>query len=144
MRFNRRERANTSLVRREAVQQTVAAGADQVLLAATAIGPLRRMRRIPGFDRRIGRRSVEVGMSEHRRPLGTRRPVLAGAIVGWGERSAVRLRPRENIVPVRLVSEAIDEVALFGQRRLLVDIVAAVQLRDILCCLLYTSDAADD
>ena len=47
-----------------------------------------------GIRRRIGGRSIKVGMSDHRGSSGTRRPVLAGAILGSGERGAVRLRAR--------------------------------------------------
>ncbi len=39
----------TSSVRREAIQQAVAAGALQVVLRAAAIGAARRMRRVPGL-----------------------------------------------------------------------------------------------
>src|ERR1700738_1814793 len=77
--------------RRETIQQAVAAGADQVLLAAAAIGTSRGMRRIPGFDgwNRCG--SVDIGMPDHGCTLSPRRPVLASAVVRAIERRTIRL-----------------------------------------------------
>src|SRR5260221_6496690 len=75
------------------------------------------MRRIPGFDGWNGCRSVDVGVPDHGCPLGTRRPVLASAVVRAIERRTIRLRSRENVVPVRLFSVAVDRLTLFGQRR---------------------------
>src|SRR5258708_20109565 len=91
------------------------------------------MRRIPGFDGWNGCRSVDVGVPDHGCPLGTRRPVLASAVVRAIERRTIRLRSRENVVPVRLFSVAVDRLTLFGQCRSLADIVAAVQLSEIFC-----------
>src|SRR5215217_4175637 len=70
-------------------------------------------------------------MSDHRSTLRTACPVLASAIIGSGECGAIWLRSRENVVPVRAVSVTIDSPALFGQRRLLVDVVRAMQLSGI-------------
>ena len=49
-----------------------------------------------------------------------------------GEGSAVGLRAGQNVVPVRLVAAAVDDLALLVQRGLLGDIVGvAVQVGDV-------------
>ena len=52
-------------------------------------------------------------MAEHRRALGAApRPVAAGAVLADAEGGAVGLRPGEEIVPVRRVAAAVDDLAL--------------------------------
>src|SRR6266567_3515844 len=99
----KRQRASRILVRREAVQQAGAAGADQILLAATALGASRRMSRIPGIHRRRGG-TVAVGMTEHRSALGTRRPVLAGPVLARRECGTICLRSRQHVMAVRRIA----------------------------------------
>src|SRR3954454_5553669 len=72
-------------------------------------------------------------MADDRRALRARRPVLAGLVVTRGKCAAVRLRTREDIVPVRRVAAAVDDLALLAERGLLGEIVGrAVQLGDVL------------
>src|SRR6516225_3766900 len=54
------------------------------------------------------------------------------AIVGARERSTVRLRTGKYVMPGGRFTHAVDAVTLLGQRRLLVEIVCAVKLRNIL------------
>src|SRR5207244_6811966 len=55
-------------------------------------------------------------------------PICASDVFAAGERRAVRLRAGEDVVLVRRVAASIDDVPLFGQRGLLVEVVVAVQL----------------
>ena len=114
------------LIDGEAIQKPISAGAAQIGLAAAAIGPLGGMRRIPRPRRIVGGSvgvwTPPIEMANHRRALGAACPVLAGAILGAGERGPVPLRTCEHVVPVGCVAEAVDAVALLAQRRLLVKI----------------------
>src|SRR5207244_1689485 len=101
------------------------------LLAAAALRSARGVRRIPGIHRWRGGTGA-VGMSEHRSALGTRRPILAGTVVAGRERRAICLRSRQHVMAVRRIAQAVVDLALFGQRRLLGEIVVAMQLSDIL------------
>src|SRR5207244_9043203 len=47
------------------------------------------------------------------------------------ERRAIRLRARQDVVHVRRIAAAVDRLALLGEGGLLVDVVLAVQLRQI-------------
>src|SRR6185312_1731715 len=71
-------------------------------------------------------------MTEHRRALRAARPVLAGAVLIASEGRAVGLRAREDIVAVRCVAATVDDLALLRQRRLLGEVVLAVQVGDVL------------
>ena len=119
------QRSSGSLVRREAVQQAVAAGALEVGLRAAAIRPARGMRAVPGFRGVVVAQADAVGMAEHRRALRAARPVLAGAVLAGRERGAVGLRSRQDVMAVRRIAAAVDDLALLAQRGLLGEIVAA-------------------
>src|SRR5262245_37454530 len=67
-------------------------------------------------------------MTDHRRPLTALRPVATCAILASRERGAIRLTAGEDVVHVRRVAAAVDHLSLLGQRRLLGDVVLAVQL----------------
>src|SRR5262245_6578699 len=82
-------RGSHQLVRGEAVEQAVAAGAPQVVLAAAAVGPARGMRRIPRLRRGIVAQTLAVAVADHRGALGAARPVAAGSEIG---RAACRER----------------------------------------------------
>src|SRR5262249_34395068 len=70
-------------------------------------------------------------MAGQRSALGAACPVLASAIVGARERSTVRLRTGKHVMPGGRFAHAVDAVALFGKRRLLIEIVRAVKLGNI-------------
>src|SRR5215203_2172604 len=72
--------ANNALLSSEAIEQPVPAGAAEVALAATTIGPARGMRGIPRSRRGIIVQAFTVDMAHHGRTLGAARPVAAGAI----------------------------------------------------------------
>src|SRR4029077_516389 len=91
------------------------------------------VRAVPGFRGLVVAKTPAIGMAQHCRALRARRPVLAGAIVRAGERGTVRLRAREDVMPVRLVADAVVDVALLAECRLLGEIVGgAVQVSDVL------------
>src|SRR6186713_2068476 len=71
-------------------------------------------------------------MSQHDRALRAARIVLAGAVVASTERSPVRLRTSEDVVPVWRVTAPVGHVTFFAERRLLGQIVRSVQFGDIL------------
>ena len=68
---------------------------------------------------------------DHRHALAALGPVAASHVFAAGESGAVRLRAGEDVVLGRCVAAAVDDVSLFGQRGLLVEIVVAVQLGNI-------------
>src|SRR4051812_477340 len=118
------------LVDREAVEQAVAAGALQVGLAAAAVGPTGRMRRIPGFHGRAFVEALPVMVPDDRRSCSALGPVAAGLVLAGGEGGAVRLRAGQDVMPVRRVAAAADHVALFAERSLLGEVVLAMQTVD--------------
>src|SRR5438477_10381054 len=69
---------------------------------------------------------------EHRRAFGAFRPVVALHVLGTRERSAIGFGAGEYVVLVRRIAASVDDVALLGQRGLLVEVVVAVQLREVL------------
>src|SRR6478735_8040786 len=72
-------------------------------------------------------------MPDHRGTLRRTRPVLAGSVLAGRKGRAVTLRTREHVVAIRRVAGAVDDLALFGERGLLGEIVAgAVEVGDIL------------
>src|SRR5215210_4623703 len=91
------------------------------------------MRTVPGFRSVIVAHATAVEMSDYRRTLRAARPVLAGAILGGSERTAVRLRSRQHVMPVRLIAGAVENITFLAQRALLGQVVGAVQLGDVLC-----------
>ena len=112
-----------SLFSREAVDQPVPAGAAQVVLAAA----LARVRRVPRV--RVRPAALLVVMPDLGAAVAAARPVVAGQVVA-GER-AVQVRAGQDVVPVRRVAAAVDDLALLGQRVLLAQLVAvAVQVGD--------------
>src|SRR5579871_6632421 len=120
-------------IRRETVEQAVAAGAPQVRLRAAAIRPARGMRGVPGLRRVIVAQADAIDVPDHRGALRRARPVLAGAVVATRKSRTVALRPRQRVVAVGRVAAAIDDLALFAQCRLLGEIVRrAMQVCDIL------------
>src|SRR5882724_6203019 len=120
-----------ALLRRETVEEAVAPGALQVVLAAATIGPARRMRRVPGFRRVVVPQALAIVVADHRRALTALRPVAAGAVLADRKRGAVRLGTRQDVVHVRRVAAPVHGRALLGQRGLLADVVLAVQLGKI-------------
>src|SRR5262249_54877664 len=89
------------------------------------------MRGIPRMRRRVVAQALPVDVPEHRRTLGAARPVVAGFIVTRWERGAIGLRAGQRVVLVGGVSAAVDDIPLLGQRRLLVDVVVAMQFVEI-------------
>src|SRR5262249_60604660 len=110
----------------------VAAGTPQMALTAAAFRTARGMRRVPGPRRLVVAQALPVVMAEHRRPLAALGPVAAGPILAGRERGAVRLGARQDVVHVGRVAPPVDRVALLGERRLLGDVVLAVQLGEVL------------
>src|SRR6516164_8409917 len=93
-----------SLIDGETVQETGAARGDQVRLAA---GPA-RMCGIPGAVPA----SLLVGMTELSYPGAVARPVVAGVVHAIRVRAAVRLGTGQDIVLVRCVADAVDDLVL--------------------------------
>src|SRR6266850_2348849 len=120
------------LLRGEAVEQAIAAGTLQIVLTAAPVGSARGMRRVPRLRRIVVTQALPVMMADHRRPLAALRPVAAGAILAGRERGAVRLGAGQDVVHVRRVAAPVDHVTLLGQRRLLGEVVLAVQLGHVL------------
>src|SRR4051812_8968708 len=118
--------STTVLIRGEAVQQPVAAGAAQIGLVAAALRAARGVRRVPRSRGRVVVRPPAVMMAEHRRALRAARPVLAGAVLAGIEGGAVGLRAGQDIVPVRRVAASVDDLTLLVQRGLLGQLVVAV------------------
>src|SRR3989442_2447228 len=86
------------------------------------------MRRVPGLRRVVVAQALPVMMAEHRCPLAALRPVAACTILTGRERGAVRLGAGQDVVHIRRVATPVDHLTLLGQRRLLADVVLAVQL----------------
>src|SRR5919108_416305 len=74
----------------------------------------------------------DVVVADHGRPLGALRPVAAGPVLAGWKRAAVRRGAGEDVVPVGRVAAAVDHLALLIERRLLGEMVVAMQLVDIL------------
>src|SRR5262245_38579582 len=89
------------------------------------------MRRVPGLRCVVVTEPLPVVMADHRRARAALRPVAAGAILAGREGGAVGLGAREDVVHVRRIAAPIDLIALLGERRLLVDVVLAVQLGEV-------------
>src|SRR5438132_2907823 len=110
-------RALRASVRREAVEQAVAAGALEIVLAAAAVRPARGMRRVPGLRLDRVAQAFAVDVAEHRGALGAAGPVAAGAILAGTERGAVHLRAGERVVLVgRRRAAAGNGIALLVER----------------------------
>src|SRR5262245_21769169 len=120
-----------TLVRGEAVEQPIASGAAQIGLATAAVWPARQMRRIPRLRRRLLVQPHAIMVADHGRPLSALRPVAASSILTGGKRAAVRRGASQDVVPVGRVATAVDHLARLVERRLLGEIVVAVQLVDI-------------
>src|SRR5580692_8342832 len=76
--------------------------------------------------------ALAVDVAEHGSAFGAAGPIAARAILAGRERRAVRLRAGQGVMPVGGVAPAIDDVAFFGKRSLLGQVILAVQLGDIL------------
>src|SRR5262245_57669892 len=87
---------------REAVEQTVAAGGDQVRLAAAA----RHVRRIPGALEHGVRPAAPIDVPHRSTAEGAARPVVACEIHVAGPGGAVHLRAGQHVMPVRRHAEA--------------------------------------
>src|SRR5215471_3368536 len=121
------------LVRGEAVEQAVAAGASQIVLAAAAVGPARGMRRVPRFRRRIVAQTLAVAVADHRGALGAARPVAAGSVLAGRKRPPVHLRAGQDVVGVGGVAHTGNHGAPLGQRHRHAEFVAvAVEIVDVL------------
>src|SRR2546426_72034 len=90
------------------------------------------MRRVPGLRHVVVAQALPVGVADHRRALTALRPVAARAIVAGREGGAVRLGAGEDVVHVRRVAAAVDLLALLRQRRVLGEVVLAVELGHVL------------
>src|SRR5437764_5708375 len=90
------------------------------------------MRGIPRLRRVVVAQALSVGVADHRGTLGAARPVVAGAVLTRREGPAVRLRAGQRIVPIGGIAAAVHYVALFGEIRLLREVVGAVELVDVL------------
>src|SRR5262249_15194179 len=88
--------------------------------------------RIPRMRRGVITQPLPVDMPEHSRTLGAAGPVVTGLVLTRRKRSPVGLRAGQGVVPVGGVAATVDDIALLGQRRLLADVVVAVQFGDIL------------
>src|SRR3954470_21287872 len=120
------------LIRREAIEQTRAAGAAQRLLAAAAARAARQVGGVPGLRRVVVAKPDPVVVADHRGPLGAARPIAAGHVVRARERAAVALRAGEDVVHVRRVAAALDRLALLGESGFLRDLVAgAVEVVEV-------------
>src|SRR5215510_12716923 len=112
---------------REAVEQTIAAGGDQVRLAASA----RHVRRIPGALEHGVRPAATIDMPHRGAAEGAARPVVAGQIHVAGPGGAIHLRAGQHVVPVRRHAEAGHRGATFRQRVFDTElVVVAVQILD--------------
>src|SRR3954471_24347548 len=91
------------------------------------------MRAVPRFRRLVIAQALTIGMADDRRALRARRPILAGLVVTRGKCAAVGLRNREDVVPVRRVAAAVDDLALLAERGLLGEVVGRpVQVGNVL------------
>src|SRR3954454_2732826 len=102
-------------VRREAVEQPVAAGAAQVGLAAAAVGSARGMRRIPRARRRVVTQSLAIDVPDHRGALRAAGPVTAGAGLSGRKGLAFRRRAGEHVVAVRREADAWNDETSLGE-----------------------------
>src|SRR5262245_56363246 len=89
------------------------------------------MRGIPGLGSVVVAQAHAVMMTDLGVALAALRPVAAGLVVRARERTAVRLRAGEDVVHVGRIATAVHGRALLGQRGLLVQLVRAMQVRDV-------------
>src|SRR6478735_6283587 len=108
----------------EAVDARVAAGGLQCVVAAAA----RLVRRVPRLRRHALVEAGAIAVADHRRTLAALGPVAAGRVDAAGDRRAVGLRAGQDVVHVRRVATAVDDIALLGERGLLGEVVRAMQL----------------
>ena len=113
---------------REAVEQAVAAGGDEVRLAAAA----RHMRRVPGRVV-LGRRRIAlaVHVTEHGAAERAARPVVAGQVEIARERFPFHVRTGHDVVHVGRLAPHLDGLAFLVDRGGAADlVVGAVQIGD--------------
>src|SRR6266852_6017315 len=114
---------------REAVEQAVAAGGDQIILAAGA-GHMRRVPR-PHLIAFVGAAPVDV--PQHGLAEGAARVVVAGQVEVGRKRVAFRRRAGNGVMPVGRHAEAGHHLPTLGERGLQAELVAgAVEVVDIL------------
>src|SRR5260370_37760229 len=97
---------------REAVEQAVAAGGDEVGLAAAA----GLVRRGPGALEFVVGAAAAVDVAEFGLAEFAARPVVAGQVHVAGERSAVGLRAGQGVVIGRRIAETRNPGAALGER----------------------------
>src|SRR5215813_5726932 len=115
--------ADASLFRGKAIEEAVAPGALEIILAAAAVRPARGVRRIPRLRRIVVTQTLSIVMTDHRRALTALGPVAARPVLARREGGTIRLRARQDVVHVRCVATAVDDFSLLGQRRLLGHVV---------------------
>src|ERR1700741_154618 len=71
-------------------------------------------------------------MTEHDGALRTGRVVLAGVVLIIRESGSVGSRACQDVMPVWRIATTSVDLALFGQRGLLVEVIGAVQLSNVL------------
>src|SRR5205814_6395247 len=120
----RRQRAAVRLFRGEAVEEAVAAGALEIVLAAAAVGPARGVRRVPGLRRVVVAQALPIVMADHRRSLAALRPVAAGAVIAGRERGAFGLRAGPQAGPGGCVATGVAQRPVLGLCRLAGDAAA--------------------
>ena len=107
---------------RETINQSGAAGADQIRLAASAA-------RVRGIPRAVAA-ALFVGMTQLRGALAVVRPVVARVISAIRVGAAVRLGPGQDVVLVWRVAHAVDRRPFFRERELFAQRVAQPRLLD--------------
>src|SRR5262245_59834704 len=83
---------------------------------------------VPGLRGVVVAKTLPIVMADHGRSLPALRPVATSTILAGREGRAVRLGAGQDVVHVRCVTAAVDHLSLLGERRLLVEVVLAVQL----------------
>src|ERR1700704_5898629 len=99
--------SSSVLLLREAVEQSVAAGRDEVGLAATA----RHMGCVPGHRiLRLGRISFPINVAKHGAAERAAGPVVAGQIhIAW-ESAALHVGARHHVVHVWTIAPHLDRL----------------------------------
>src|SRR5438105_12209098 len=115
----------------ETVEQSIAAGGDQVLLPA-ASGDVGR---IPGPLKFIVEAAPPVVVAEHGDPGGAARPIVTGQAEIAGKRPAVSLRSGQHVVLVGRLEHAVEDLSFLGARRTLAkNVGGALKVIDALRC----------
>ena len=75
--------------------------------------------------------ALTVDVPDERRALRAARPVVAGFVVAGRKSAAVGLRAGQRVVLVGGVAAAVDYIALFGEGRLLSQVVGAMEFVEV-------------